>query len=258
MKVPGSGPGPSSVSGAPPDGRATVDGSVAAWARPWLGLGMAAVFYVAAGFAALAWPQLTSGLGLWPFWARSLVDVSGLLLIFAVGAFVVARMAGPAVRRALGIHIRPIDLALGVFVALIARSVVELVSPTTGNLAPAFAETEFDRIATVLVLAVGSAVLAPIIEELFFRGAVQRLVHQLGLPTLGTVVAGFIAIVGTTVLFVLLHALPHGAAVPVTVLLPPLLMGVGAGVLVAITGRLGGALVAHVLFNTAGVVLALV
>lgn len=229
-----------------------------AWGRPNLGLGLAAGFYLVAGVISIYWSRLLIWRGAWPLWLQALADVVGLLLVLAVGALVVARVAGPAVRRALGIHFSAIDLLRGLFVALIARAVVELVTPATGSLVPVFAETEFDRIATVIVIAVGSALLAPVVEELFFRGAVQRSVHQLGERGLGRVGAGVVAVVVTTALFVLLHALPYGAAVPVSVLLPPLLMGVGAGALVAVTGRLGGAIVAHVLFNGVGVVLALV
>lgn len=253
MKVPGSGPGPSSVNVPPPS-----EGSAPAWARPNLGLALAAAFYLAAGLVSLNWSRITASSGTWPQWVQAVVDVVGLLVVLAVGAVVVARVAGPAVRRALGIHFAGIDLLLGLFVALIARATVELAVPATGSLWPAFAETEFDRIATVVVLGVGSALLAPVVEELFFRGAVQRIVHQLGMRGLGKTVAGVVAVAVSTALFVLLHALPFGAAVPVAVLLPPLLMGIGAGTLVAVTGRLGGAIVAHVLFNAAGVVLALV
>lgn len=265
MKAPGSGPGPSSVSaGGSPAGSASVSpgGSDAesnvAWARPNLGLGLVAGFYLAAGLLSLAWPRVIPGRGAWPLWVQALADIVGLLVVLAAGAFVIARVAGPRVVRALGIHFAGIDLLLGLFVALITRAVVELITPSTGGLVPVFVETDVDRVSTVVVIAVGSALLAPLVEELFFRGAMQRLVHQLALPGLGRTAAGIVAVGVTTALFVLMHALPYGAAVPTAALLPPLLMGIGAGTLVAITGRLGGALVAHVLFNTVGVVLALV
>lgn len=254
MKVPGFGPGPSSVSG-PAEPEAARERP---WLRPGLGLGVALGFYVAAVVVSLVWPPVFPGRGAWPLWAQALIDVIGLLAVLAAGAVVVARVAGHGLRRALGIRFSASDVALGLFVALLARAVVELVTPTTGSLVPVFAETGADRVATAAVVTVGAVLLAPVAEELFFRGAVQRLIHQLGRPALGNVAAGITAIGVTTMLFVLLHAVPYGTAVPVAMLLPPLLIGVGAGALVAATGRLGGALIAHILFNAAGVVLALV
>ena len=85
-----------------------------------------------------------------------------------------------------------------------------------------------------LLLAVG----APIVEELFFRGFVQRaLVRRLGPPA---------GIAVTAVVFGLTHF--DVVAIPGLVL-----FGVVLGVLVHRTGRLGPAIVAHVAFNAVAV-----
>ncbi|MBM7829204.1 membrane protease YdiL (CAAX protease family) [Microbacterium aurum] len=103
---------------------------------------------------------------------------------------------------------------------------------------------------------------APIVEELFFRGAVQRALQALltrpARPLLPSRAAAAVAIGVTTIAFVGLHAVPYGGAVPLGAVLAPLLVGVGAGVLTAATGRIAAGVVAHVLFNAAGIALLLV
>lgn len=121
-------------------------------------------------------------------------------------------------------------------------------------LAPALADTDADRIAGTVTAAAAAVLLAPIVEELFFSGALQRSVHALA----GTGRGGAaLAIAVSTVAFTLLHALPYGAAVPLAALAAPVVIGIGAGVLTAVTGRLAAALTLHLLFNLAGVVLLL-
>jgi len=205
------------------------------------------------------------GGGAWPGWVAALAEYLWVLWPLGVGAVVAAWVGGRGVgggsggarsaarvRRALGLRFRGIDILLGLLVAMVVRALVEVAFPTTGSLLPAFAETEADRVATALVFALGSVLLVPFVEEIFFRGALQRALQQVAGNGAG---AGVLAVAVTTLLFVLLHALPYGASVPVSVLLPPLLVGIGAGVLTVLTGRIGAALVTHVLFNLAGIAL---
>lgn len=82
----------------------------------------------------------------------------------------------------------------------------------------------------------------------------QRALHAL----LGRgVLPAVLAVAVTTAVFVLLHAVPYGAQVPLSIVLPPLLVGIGAGALTARTGRIGGGIVAHVLLNLSGILLLL-
>lgn len=169
--------------------------------------------------------------------------------------------------RALGIRLRGIDLLLGALVALVARAVVELITPTSGSLLPALdadapgarADAAAGVVATVVVV----VVVSPLIEELFFRGALQRALQaalpgpQRPAPRLASGLAAGVAVTLTTVLFVLLHAVPAGADVPLHTVLAPLVVGLGAGVLTAVTGRIGAGATAHVLFNASGVLLLL-
>ncbi|BDV29791.1 hypothetical protein Microterr_04510 [Microbacterium terricola] len=150
--------------------------------------------------------------------------------------------------RAVGLRAwRGSDLLLGIAVALIARALVELIAPTSGSLGGGFAPT-----APVVIAAVAAVVVSPVVEELFFRGLVQRALAD-GLGRAGRVAASAVAIAVSTGAFVLLHVLAGGAGLGV--IAATLAVGIGCGVLTAVTGRLGGAIVAHVLFNAAGIAL---
>ncbi|WP_448236260.1 CPBP family glutamic-type intramembrane protease [Microbacterium paulum] len=231
--------------------------------------GIAAAYLVTAVLTAPGWRPVFSAL---PTWAGTLADAVVTLGPLLAAALLAARLAGPRIARALGLRVRPVDLLLGALGALVARALVEVIAPTTGSLRPALAGGTADATAAVAAAIVALVVLAPVAEELFFRGTVQRALEQL----LGGVsggssggssggvsggassrVAAVVSIVLTTVAFVVLHALPYGADVPIAVVLPPLVVGLGAGALTAVTGRIAGGVVLHVLFNLAGVLLLL-
>jgi len=256
-KTPGENPGSSSFSGSAPS---------RAYARPGAALAIAAAAYAVT--IALSWPGVRPRVSAGPPWATTLVDAALLLGPLLAGALLAARLGGPAVARALGLYsqdirgegirFRPLDLLLGALVALVARATMEVASPTTGSLRPAFADSDADATAAVVVSVAVVVVLAPVIEELFFRGAVQRGLNALLGRSVTPRVAAVLAIAVSTVAFVMLHAVPYGAQVPLSVVLPPALIGVGAGVLTAVSGRITAGVVAHMLFNLAGVVLLIV
>ena len=103
--------------------------------------------------------------------------------------------------------------------------------------------------AALWVVLVGAVVLAPIVEELFFRGLCLRAIEK----RFGTTAAVF----GSTFLFTLPHfANPSLAG---TAVLFSLIGTVGLllALLVVKTGRLGPAVIAHALFNSVGVIGAL-
>lgn len=255
-QTPGESPG--SASSASASSASSVSGG--AYARPALALGIAAAVYlVTAVLTAPGWRPVFSAL---PTWAGTLADAVVTLGPLLAAALLAARLAGPRVARALGLRVRPVDLLLGALGALVARALVEVIAPTTGSLRPALAGGTADATAAVAAAIVALVVLAPVVEELFFRGTVQRALEQLlggvsgdGSGGASRSVAATVAIVLTTVAFVVLHALPYGADVPVSVVLPPLVVGLGAGALTAVTGRIAGGVVLHVLFNLAGVLL---
>nr|WP_228507509.1 CPBP family intramembrane glutamic endopeptidase [Plantibacter sp. VKM Ac-2880] len=96
-----------------------------------------------------------------------------------------------------------------------------------------------------IVALLAAVALAPIIEELFFRGLV--------LPSvIGTLRGGrWIAVVISGLLFAILHLLVvTTVAQAIVVGVGTLLVGLAAGSLAVVTGRLGPAIVTHVVFNT--------
>jgi membrane protease YdiL (CAAX protease family) len=101
---------------------------------------------------------------------------------------------------------------------------------------------------------IAPVIIAPVVEELFFRGLVQR---SLASALRGRRIATVLAILITSVLFSLAHVAVGGVlGVQVIALgLSTFAFSVIAGAIVAATGRLGGAIVAHVVFNGAAVLL---
>lgn len=230
-------------------------GSSSFYRRPGVALTVVAVALAVTVWLTVAWPDLRGPVGELPTGVGVVVDYVVVLGPLLLGAVAAARLGGPGIARALGLRVAPIDLLLGALVALIARAIVEVVAPTTGSLIPPLAETDADRITATAVAVLGAVLLAPVVEELFFRGALQRALHVLtGVGSVGAV----LAIAVSTAAFTLLHVIPYGASVPAGALLTPILVGVGAGVLTVATGRIAAGITAHVLFNLAGVVLLLV
>lgn len=241
--APGGNPGPSSSASLPP------------YRRPLLALVIVGVTYAVS--VTLAWPGLRAPVIGMPNWAATLVESAIILGPLLLGALVAVRWAGPRPSAALGLRFRPVDVLLGALVALVLRAVIEIAVPTTGSLRPVFADDRADETLTIAAAVLSSVVLAPVIEELFFRGAMQRALQGALGATVSARVAAAVAIAITTLAFALLHAVPYGASVPLAVVLPPLAVGLGAGALTATTGRIAAGMVAHVLFNLVGVLLLL-
>ncbi|MGV1034433.1 MAG: CPBP family intramembrane glutamic endopeptidase [Microbacteriaceae bacterium] len=103
---------------------------------------------------------------------------------------------------------------------------------------------------------IGPVFIAPVIEELFFRGVLLVSVYRLVRKTVSNTSALGIAVLASSVVFVLAHMFTLGTSLPEAISLS--LLGVILGTLVARTGRIWGAVVAHVVFNASFVVLALV
>jgi len=158
--------------------------------------------------------------------------------------------------RLLGLRLRPLDLLWGLGVAVVARALdagVNLLLTGATGLEP---RPLLDGGPTGAVLVVGvlaPVVVAPLVEELYFRGLVQRttsraLIEGVRLPRWSAVP---VAVLTTSLAFAVLH-LAVGSFTPVGQLVVGVgtfLFGALVGTLVAVTGRIGGALVAHVAFN---------
>ena len=113
---------------------------------------------------------------------------------------------------------------------------------------------------------IAGALIAPVVEEFFFRGLLLIVVFTLvrrfagrsaaGRDTAGIGLGGFTAIVVSAGLFVVTHQLVSPLALGDAVALS--LLGVATGFLVVITGRIWPAVLVHLVFNLTGVGLTVV
>lgn len=159
-----------------------------------------------------------------------------------------------SLRRDLGLWFQPLDLLWGLAVGLLARMVASLIEIAgygqMGQAAASFGETVYDFWWLFGAL-LAPVLLAPFVEELFFRGVVLRAVT--GVTRQGGAsrrVAVILGIVVSALVFALVHIITiQQADAALVVGLSTFVFGLGAATLAATTGRLGGALVAHVTFN---------
>lgn len=164
--------------------------------------------------------------------------------------------------RDFGLRFHPLDLLWGLAIGLLARLVASLIEIAgygqMGTTAPTLGETVYDGWWLFGSL-LAPVLLAPFIEELFFRGLLLRAV--LGVTVANRNGRGLsmgIAIVVSGVVFALLHVLEAGSISAVVVVgVSTFLFGAAAASVAALTGRLGGAIVAHVTFNALVIVPAL-
>jgi membrane protease YdiL (CAAX protease family) len=224
-------------------------GSSSFYRRPGIALLVALGGLVVAGILSVRWMGITA-----PASLRQLVDLVVLSASFvAATAIAIAVAASPGFTVRVLLRWRWTDLALGLGAGLVIRAVLELSAPTTGTLLAGFGGV---TLADVAVLALGVAFVTPIVEELFFRGVVVAALHDVFAP-LGRLIAGITAVVVSTAVFAGMHIVATGGVVTWGALLSPLVVGVGCGILFVLTGRIGAAIVAHVVSNAIGVALLL-
>ncbi|WP_395243863.1 CPBP family intramembrane glutamic endopeptidase [Agromyces sp. MMS24-K17] len=177
------------------------------------------------------------------------VQLAGAYL--AVWAPLVAATA-IAVRRhgaRLGLRFRWLDVLWGLGAGLLARGAVTLIeAAATGGAGLVTIDPGPTRWLTLLIVPV---VLAPVIEETFFRGLLQPVIRDRAtVAGAGRRAATVIGIVASALCFALLHALD--ATSPTAALIVSAgaaVIGLACGILAATTGRLGGAIIAHATYN---------
>jgi membrane protease YdiL (CAAX protease family) len=178
------------------------------------------------------------------------------------------------------------DLIWGCAAGLLARGLVTVVSVAlTGftGLSPVPTLGGPPDVALLVVMVAAPVVVAPIVEELFFRGLLQGALTSLLAPRAASAPASpapvaaaavtpapddsapgaptsdrlsrWTAAALTAVVFAALHVLVAPTAPFALTLAGTFVLGLFAGGLVATTGRLGGAVVAHVVFNGVAVLL---
>lgn len=171
-----------------------------------------------------------------------------LLAAVAVARFAVRAPAGsPAV---LGFAFRPIDLLWGIAAGLVLRILVSVLEMFVYGSMPSAATGTAPSGSTVIVISfvtavLAATVLAPLVEEVFFRGLLLGSLRG-SAPGRGP----WMAVLLSAALFAALHlAVARGPQEALVTGLGTLLVGLGAGTAVVLTGRIGPAVVAHVVFN---------
>jgi membrane protease YdiL (CAAX protease family) len=159
----------------------------------------------------------------------------------------------------LGLRLLPVDLLWGLGVGLAARLIAALLDlglyGTTGLVRQPIVGVPVNGW-FILTGLLAPVVIAPFIEEAFFRGLLQgsltRTLDQ-WVPRPGAA-AG--AVFVTSALFGVVHVLGTSDPIQLSYLFATtFLLGIGTGVLAARSGRIGGAFVAHVVFNGIAVAL---
>lgn len=198
-------------------------------------------------------------------WLTSGVYYDGhlaLVLSYAVvwvpllGASVIACARGGkgSLGRDLGLQFRWLDILFGFSIGILARAVASIVEIAFYGRMSGLGVTLGDVIYDgwwVFGFLFAPVVFAPFVEELFFRGLVQRTALGLCkrvLPAWGAIA---VSVIVSASLFSLLHLAEVTNTTAAAVLgISTLVFGIGSGTLAALTGRIGGSIAAHVTFNS--------
>lgn len=146
--------------------------------------------------------------------------------------------------RALGLRFTWLDLLWGAGIGLLLRAVATLIEiaiygQPAVHLQIGDAGTDIWWLFGIVLAPV---VLGPLIEEIFFRGYMQQNVIRASTPVIGIVV--------TALVFALLHLSEvTSPATALVVGIATLVFGIAVGTLAHTTGRIGGAIIAHIVYN---------
>lgn len=181
--------------------------------------------------------------------------VLGFVLVWVIllGAVLIASFSRG--RRSLaadfGFRFRWIDLLWGLGLGLILRALASALERVVYGRSGGFAIADSTSTVAVLIVTVlASAIIAPVIEELFFRGLVLRALQK-SFRGRATAVA---AVILSSVLFAAVHLVQQVTPAGLIVTgLTTLAVGLAFGTVAVLTGRLGAAIVGHVVFNLAGI-----
>ncbi len=175
-------------------------------------------------------------------------------LAMGIWPVIVARWKGGGVVEDFGLRVRPIDVVYGLGVAvamlLVAGGIATLLSELLGADAADSTNTQIiddaANTSAIWIIAIAAVVVAPIVEELFFRGLCLRAIEK----RFGTTAA----VVGSSILFTLPHFTNPSLAGTAVLFAAIGTVGLALALLVVATGRLGPAIVAHALFNGISVI----
>lgn len=183
--------------------------------------------------AAVLLLALTPGL---PLWARYLVFWAPLVI--AVIVALRRHDTAPAdVTSHIAFRITWTDALVGAFVGLVLRCVmiaIELLSVGSVTSSSSLFKVDHNLLWFTTAI-IAPVIIAPVVEELFFRGLV--------LPAIGT---NWIGILGSAIIFSVMH-LAYGFDLLTAV--STFIVGVVLGALAVRTKRLGASITAHVFYN---------
>jgi len=184
-----------------------------------------------------------------PMWGLALLQIP--LWAGYLGAVWYAGTKGGGIVRDFHAHLRPVDVPLGLVVGIATQLLVLpalyvpvfwLTSATEDDLSRPAEELSqrADGTLSWALFALLVGIIAPIVEELFYRGLLLRSAEKRG-------ASPWAAVVISALIFAAMHLQPlqfPGLAA----------FGLIAGALVVLTGRLGPAIMAHIGFNLTTVV----
>jgi membrane protease YdiL (CAAX protease family) len=220
--------------------------TVTRW-REWL----LATAFISLGVSILAATLVTS------LWQSQWAAASALVLLWI--GMLVPIVAGFSRSRPAGLlRFRALDLLYGVVLGALLRLVQGSLDAAAGVTAlPTYPLVDGALPSGwVLTDGIGATVIAPVIEEFFFRGVLLIALYTVLRRPFGKPVAGFVTLLATTGVFVLVHGLTAQLSVGTVGALT--LLGLVCGLLVLLTGRIWGAVLVHAFFNATWVALAIV
>lgn len=217
----------------------------------WLSLGVGVVGIIAATSVASVVDGKSNVLG------SVAAGASVLYTVLLAHCLLIQRVLGSSrgVRFDLGFQFRLVDVAWGFVISICARlaavlSTLPLAFIDEDYLVPdrnLFRDVEFG-VGLLLVTTVVALVLAPPIEELFFRGVLQR--------SFESTVPTWVAIAVSSVLFGFAHVSPHLGAANVGIVAGISAGGAVLGLAAHVTRRLGPSVIGHAFFNVIPMALA--
>ncbi|MCR2801906.1 CPBP family intramembrane metalloprotease [Microbacterium sp. zg-Y818] len=215
-------------------------GMLAGWAVLSLGAGV----LIGTGFVVLwpdqAWVGPASTAALWV-----------AMLVPVVVAFRRSRPVGL-------LRLRPLDLLYGLMLGLLLRLLQGWAAAAfgTGASFPVFLTID-GRLPTAwwLTEALPGVMVAPVVEEFFFRAVLLIAVYAALRRAYGGVAAGIAAVLVSTALFVIVHSV--GGALTLDAALSLSAVGLTCALLVLLTGRIWGAVLVHVVYNASFIALGL-
>jgi membrane protease YdiL (CAAX protease family) len=236
--------------------------------------------------SAIRWglPQFFIGIGLFvaiivvvnvlalflPAWAQSPLLFAAILAGYGalfVTALRAARSRGTgSLARDFGLRFRPVDLAIGFGVGIAAKIAGFVVAipllRLTGGTPTSNVPTQSDLFWIVLNTVVATTLIAPVVEELFFRGLLLRAIRHRVLrgpasqprttpPSSARRRSALLAsVLISSAAFMAMHLYQARDLATLVVLgSATLILGLANAVLATRTGRLGPGIVAHMVFN---------